>query len=128
MGHLLVSALPNALARAGEAVSAITIDVSYVPRIKGGSLRVEPREWPDLIGHGVDRVIVTGTEQTITLEGQSLYWLQPVADGWILGGVPYGSHSTASYLLKPDGSIAGVAVEGRLPDLKISQVKLGWWR
>lgn len=109
-----------------DALNGLTCDVLYVD---GARLIFAAGDWAKTRADGVDVVRLSCNGLSVVFQAASVYWLYPVGPFWLAGqgSVRYDPNPLVEIIIRPDG----VQVERRrefFPDLKISAVKLGWFR
>lgn len=76
----------------------------------------------------MDTVTIYTAEGSRTAQAQSLYWLYPEGDTWVVGegSVRYDPNPLTEVVC----SEAGMTERSidYMPDLGLHRVKLGWWR
>lgn len=102
------------------------VRVSYT---SGATMTVPVEDWPNIRGDGVDEVTLILDEiHTHRLSGHSLYWLYREEDAWVIGCGTVGNQPlTAEGVYHDDGRTEARPLEW-MPDLRHSEIKLGWWR
>lgn len=102
----------------------MNVQVEYVD----GSTQIAPLElWPDLRGDGVDSVTISTPHGSRRAASHSLYWLYPEDSTWVTGeaSVGYDPNPLTEVVFNEEW-MAERKVD-YLPDLKLEQIKLGWW-
>lgn len=102
-----------------------------LPRVRiryvtGETCEGPAHDWPAFPSEGIDAVAIGNGEHWTWLSGQSVYWLYPEGDAYVMGGGPIGYDA-----LPPEVVVRGAMHIARhirfAPDLPQSAVKLGWW-
>lgn len=103
------------------------IDITYVD---GQELSIDPSEWGDVRGDGVDEVFFqVGHELGTKMSGHSVYWVYREEDAWVVGCGTVGDQPlTHEALYHDDGRSSSRPVGEYMPDLHHADIKLGWWR
>lgn len=97
--------------------------------VDGSEYAVAPDDWTTLPGAGVDVVYLLTASGDRRSGSHSLYWLYPEGDSWVAGegSVRYDPNPLVEVIVAPDGRMTERTIP-YMPDLRLSQVKLGWWR
>lgn len=104
-------------------VLVVMVTIRYVD---GYQKTFPASQWRYERPEGVDWVRVCNPKCD-TIHTMSVYWLYKEGDDWVAGGGPIGyGKLSPEVILKPDGTQEARPIRFA-PDLKLDQVKLGWW-